>query len=284
MECVHTFFLCDAVAAPFVAAGVQVLLHPFADRDILNLHLVTEFGGIARRRTGQGGFGQVKIKDGQRSFGFERKDDIQGNIIRITVEHPVGKRPEIVSCQVGTSFVVPARRDVAGLSSANRTPLANVPFIRLNQVRPIIQLAIECRMHAGQVISLKIVVDVGFPIALHVVATTFEELHRGEVEFLGLHFHAAEGLVEGLSIRIQIDENQIEPFLNSDRGEGKLVGIESEDTVKFGGIHQASVEPIGPPVICTAEQLSGTAPFGRGTGPVTANVIEATQVSVLASY
>ena len=43
MERVHAFLLFDTVAATLVAAGVQVLLHGFADSDILDLNLVAEF-------------------------------------------------------------------------------------------------------------------------------------------------------------------------------------------------------------------------------------------------
>lgn len=50
MERVHTSFLCHAEASPRVAAGAQVLLHHFADADILDLNLVAELHGRFGRR------------------------------------------------------------------------------------------------------------------------------------------------------------------------------------------------------------------------------------------
>src|SRR6202021_1601021 len=43
MKRVHAFFLFHAVASARVASGSQILLHGFADADILDLNLLAEF-------------------------------------------------------------------------------------------------------------------------------------------------------------------------------------------------------------------------------------------------
>jgi hypothetical protein len=67
-------------------------------------------------------------------------------------------------------------------------------------------------MHAGQVISLQIVVDASFPVALHVVGSALEQLHPGKRKLFYRPRPLAQALPQRPRVQIDIHENQIEPL------------------------------------------------------------------------
>src|SRR5208282_906748 len=111
-----------------VAAGVEVLLDDLTDADVLGLNLVAEGQGFGGGFTPKIFLRQVPLENGQRALWTERKDDIQGNVIGVAVEHPVGKDPEIIGGQIlaggFAGLLVAPGNSVPGLSAADRGPLA----------------------------------------------------------------------------------------------------------------------------------------------------------------
>lgn len=79
-------------------------------------------------------------------------------------------------------------------------------------------------MHAGQVIALKIIVNVGLPIAFHVVRPTLKEFHPGEIETLHLFGKLPQALRQRLGIRVEVDENEVKPLRRTYRCECEIAG------------------------------------------------------------
>ena len=90
----------------------------------------------------------------------------------------------------------------------------------------VIELAVQAGVNAGQVIALKIVVDVRFPVALHHVVAARVEAHIAEAKLLRLRRQFAEGDRKGLGMLVEIDENQPRPLLAADRPQSELRSVE----------------------------------------------------------
>ena len=48
---------------------------------------------------------------------------------------------------------------------------------RFDRVGVVIEFAVQSGVHAGQVIAFEVIVDICFPVALHLVGTALEKLH-----------------------------------------------------------------------------------------------------------
>src|SRR5579864_9032236 len=118
MKGVHTLFLFRAEAAALVAAGMQILLHRFANRKVLALDLVAELDGLLGRFSAYIFLRQIPLEDGETAVWGNRQHDIERDVIRITVQHPVRKCPEVIGREVFSSFLVAAWRCVSGLRTA----------------------------------------------------------------------------------------------------------------------------------------------------------------------
>ena len=117
---VNSSFLLDAESAARVTPRPQVLLYHFADRDVFHLYLMAKFHRRFGARCRVVPFGKVPLENGQRAFGLEGKDDIQRDMVGITIQHPVGEDPEVVGGQMIVGFRVAAWRGVSFLCSAHR--------------------------------------------------------------------------------------------------------------------------------------------------------------------
>ena len=135
-------------------------------------------------------------------------------------------------------------------------------------------------MHAGQVVTLEIVINISLPVALHVVSATLKQLHPGKTKTFGLRGKLSQALDQRLGSGIKIDEDQIEPFFGSHRSQRKLFGIESGLAFKFGGADERAVKPVGPTVIAATKQFSRTASLGGRSGAMAADVIETAQFAL----
>jgi len=86
-----------------------------------------------------------------------------------------------------------------------------------------------------------------------------------------------------LGLGIKIDEDEIEPFLDANRGEAEVLGIEIFDAIEFWGDEQSAVEAVGPAVVGAAEELA-VAAAGRGVaGAMAADVMKASENAVVAA-
>src|SRR4051794_33521620 len=66
VEVVHAFFLLHAVAAPVVAAGVQIALYDLANVSIFDLHLIAECDALLRSIGLQHVIGEIPLEDNAR--------------------------------------------------------------------------------------------------------------------------------------------------------------------------------------------------------------------------
>src|SRR4029077_6069262 len=108
-------------------------------------------------------------------------------------------------------------------------------------------------MHRGQMVALEIVIHVSFPVALHVVGAALEKLHLLEPETLRLLGKFAQALQQGLSIGIEVYENQVEPFLGAYSLKREVFGPEILHAFDLCCTYQLSIEPVSPPVVSAAE-------------------------------
>src|ERR1700716_3311537 len=93
-------------------------------------------------------------------------------------------------------LLITARGGVSGLGAADRAPLADILGIRLDAVGVVADFAIEGRGDARQVVTLEIVVDIGLPVAIHLVGAALGKLHAAEIELLGVDGQFAETLAQ----------------------------------------------------------------------------------------
>jgi hypothetical protein len=92
----------------------------------------------------------------------------------------------------------------------------------------------------------------------------------------------AEKLTEGWRLTLEINENQVEPFLDADRSEPEFFAIEIFNAFEFRSHQQSAIEAVGPAVVGAAKQLPVSATRGGVAGPMAANVIKAAEDAILA--
>ncbi len=203
-----------------------------------------------------------------------------GDIVGIAVEHPVGEGPEIVGGEIGSRFLIAPRRRITGLGAADGTPLAHVMRIGLDRVGVEIEFAIQAGMHGRQVVALKIVVDIGFPVALHLIGAALKELHGAKWKTLGLWSEVADALVERTGIGIEIHEDQVEPFFAAHRHERKVFRAEAFDSFDLGGMVEGAIEVVGPSVVDAAKKFARSAALRRRSSAMTADVVESAELLI----
>src|SRR5947209_7867096 len=93
MKMVYAVLAPYTVATAAVGARAQVSLHGLADCDVFALYLVTEFHRSAHGLSGRLALGitKVPLENGKRPFRAERDNQVGRVVIRVDVEHQVGK-------------------------------------------------------------------------------------------------------------------------------------------------------------------------------------------------
>src|SRR5207237_9688472 len=135
------------------------LLYSLANCHILELNMMAELDRSHRRITVVGlSDGQIPLEDGQRSLLAKRQHDIQRKIIRITVDHPVRKNPEIFCLAVAAEIAITPPITL-GLCRPNWTVLADIINISLNKVIVVLQFAIQAGMDDVQILTLAVVLN-----------------------------------------------------------------------------------------------------------------------------
>src|SRR6202030_1167534 len=163
-------------------------------------------------------------------------------------------------------LLIPARGGVSGLRAADRGPLADILGIRLDGVGVVVDFTIERRVDARQVVALQIGVDIGLPVAVHIVGAALGKLHAAERELLGMGRQFAQRLAQRAGLGIDTDENEVEPCLDANGDEAEVFRIKIFDAVEFGGDEQSAVEAVGPAVVAAAEEVAVSAAGGGGAG------------------
>src|SRR3954464_9726140 len=135
-------------------------------------------------------------------------------------------------------------------------------------------------MDTRQMISLKVVVDVRFPVALHVISAPLEEFHFAEGKLLYLHGQLTQTLAQRPRIGIEIHKHKVEPFVDSHWRKRKVLRTKVLYAFDLGRTDQSAVETVGPTVVSAAKQLARAAALGRRTRTMPANVEETPQLSI----
>jgi hypothetical protein len=92
----------------------------------------------------------------------------------------------------------------------------------------------------------------------------------------------AERVAQRRSLSIEIDEDKIEPFLDTHRNQTKFSGIEILDAFEFRGYEQSTVEAVGPAMVGTAEEFAVPASGSGIAGAMAAYIVKAAQDAILA--
>src|SRR5882672_10140043 len=139
---------------------------------------------------------------------------------------------------------------------SNWTELPHMPYMSLHRVRAVVQLAIQTGMHARQVVSLKIVIDIGFPVAVHLINTSLEQAQRlgsSEARFLR---QRAQIPGQGCCVGVEVDEDKSKPLLHLDGRKRKGCWIKILHLIKLWRADQSAIQPIGPTVVSAAEHFA----------------------------
>jgi hypothetical protein len=154
--------------------------------------------------------------------------------------------------------------------------------VRLHGIGAVIYFAVERGVDAGYVIALEIIVDVCLPVAVHLVGAALGKFHGAKVELLRLGGQFAERVAQRRSLSIEIDEDKIEPFLDTHGNQTKFSGIEILDAFEFRGYEQSTVEAVGPAMVGTAEEFAVPASGSGIAGAMAAYIVKAAQDAILA--
>ena len=72
------------------------------------------------------------------------------------------------------------------------------------------------------------------PVTVHLIDAALGKLHAGEIELRGLAGQFAQTLGQRGRRVIEVDEDEVEPFLKANRGEAEILGIEIFHAIEFG--------------------------------------------------
>ena len=127
------------------------------------------------------------FKDGQRLVIPQRHDEVRGKIVGIDVEHQVRKNPEIQRfVELLVARFVEALSFVHRFRRAQRCKLLRIVAVGDRLVLRVVNLTHKPRVRDGDVVSLQIVVDVDFPVAIENVVAALREFRSLEMEAAGL--------------------------------------------------------------------------------------------------
>src|SRR5215471_2352125 len=79
---------------------------------------------------------------------------------------------------------------------------------------------------------------------------------------------------------MKIHEYKIEPFLGAKRGESKIFGAESFNSIDLCCADEGAIESVGPSVITTAKQLARATTFSRWACTMPADVVETADLPI----
>src|SRR5580700_2968755 len=152
------------------------------------------------------------------------------------------------------------------------------------RVAPVIEFPVQRRMHARQVVSLKIVVDVNLPVALHVIFAASTQLHLSETVLSRLLRQFTQRVEQRQSVRIKIHKDLTLPLTHLNWPQPKLLCTEGLDAFHLWSIHQPSIERVGPSVIAAPKNLARSASLRSRPSPMPAHIVETAQHPVGAAH
>jgi len=87
--------------------------------------------------------------------------------------------------------------------------------------------AIQRGVDARHVVTLEIVINVRLPVTVHLIDAALGKLHAGEIELRGLAGQFAQTLGQRGRRVIEVDEDEVEPFLEAEGTRPKSLGPKS---------------------------------------------------------
>src|SRR4051794_29405374 len=128
-------------------------------------------------------------------------------------------------------------------------------------------------MHTGEVVSLHVIVDVSFPVAVHDVIFATEESKPLEVKLFSLPRKGAKRFQQWVRLGIQIHKHKSSPLGDLNLLEREIFMPEIANAFHLRGIQQTAIKTVGPSVIETAEDFARAASFGGRTSAMTTDVV-----------
>ncbi len=125
---------------------------------------------------------KIPFEDSKCLIVRKRNDQVRLNIIRIKIQHEIWKYPEIQGFFQAATGRVDTVRCVAGAQFFHRSKLLRMVAICFDAVPRIVDFFHQPGMDNGDVVALKVVVDINLPIAIDNIFATFGEAEIVESE------------------------------------------------------------------------------------------------------
>src|SRR6186713_1778351 len=104
-----------------------------------------------------------------------------------------------------------------------------------------VELAHERRMNDGNVITLRVVVDVHLPVALNHIVPPLDKPHFGDIKEPSLLTHKAHELVQ-VSRVAKVDKDERFPCVQSYRNQTHSIAVEVLHPIPVRRAEEASIE------------------------------------------
>src|SRR5258705_13893485 len=104
-------------------------------------------------------------------------------------------------------------------------------------------------MHDRDMISLKIIVDVNFPVTINKPIFPLGESHRRQVAPLQPGSKIFQVLSKRHTVRIDIHKNQRVPDINRELWQAERFLLKTLDPFELRRSRQATIQPVGPSMV-----------------------------------
>src|SRR5467141_1161011 len=181
------------------------------------------------------------FENGERFFVRNGHYQIGLNVVRINVEHQVGKNPEIERFLQPRARGIHALAGVLGVPGADGSELLRVVSKDFRAVLGIIDFAHQGGMRDGNVIALEVVVHVNFPVAIDDVVAAFGKLQSLELKTPRLLRNLPEVSGKLLSLQVEIYKDELFPGLAAKWHHAHGAAVEKLDALDVRRSNQAVV-------------------------------------------
>src|ERR1700677_4280275 len=154
--------------------------------------------------------------------------------------------------------------------------LDGVLLIIENRVKALVQVR-------NMVATVEEVVDEDFPVAMNVVDSAIEVMQFADAERCNAPDQTSEKLCQRGRTIVEVNEDEAFPGFHSNRNQAVLCAVEIFDAFKLRHAFERSIKAVVPPVIGAMQERGVTTGLSYNrSGVVAANIVEGTQISVVA--
>ena len=154
------------------------------------------------------------------------------------------------------------------IAAFQRTELHRVPLFGGGHVAAVIEQLVELGVHVRHMVAFEIIIDVGLPVAVDVVAQVLVEAQVGEfVAALRQPFGDAFDEVLELRRIFRGREHQTFELTDVQRRQADVGDIKIGNILHFGGRAQCAVQVVGPAVVAATQLLGAFAGSIAPIGP-----------------